>query len=1118
MRIQYVKYSTLRAKEYRICTQVVERADGCVVRKSAVTPEALLHVAGMAKNARRIREQAALFEVPQCTVVGGVFEMPYVQGEAMDRLLVEAALFSDMQGVYRVLDQYKRLVLAQPQTETDPGTHPAFREWFGESAGKTVCLVLGQVDLVLENLIRTPEGRYVHIDYEWLCDCPVPVHYVFHRAVRILYLHHRCVLEPVVSREQMLGRLGVDPSECEMFGEWDRRMDERIQGSPAMLPVPAAYMRSPSTGIVTAPAKLYYDTGDGFSENRCVQASACGTRLRFELPAISSVRRLRYDPCEGAYCVAQIKEAWAESENGRSPLRCTGSNAALTEGNLHFFTTQDPQLYFDAPNTAVQAVEIVGCVRAPDDDQLKISLEAQNEKTQALQKRLQDMERSVVRRMAGPLWGSGKTFKTAAKSVLRTLKLKKLLQPAAHIDHLGGHRYRASANDPYFIIPYEYRPGILRVDWAGDADFILPLRLYYDTGEGFTENGFWEIGTLGTEERRGHCFVRLQKAAMQLRLDPGEGTGDFTLTAFSLSRPSARAVNDAAIKAYSAWHGVTRKQAETAVSKDAEDALLTLVAQGCPEIHDPKRAYKNWIRFVEGKDAARGARPDKPVCISVVVPVYETDETMLTEMIESVRAQTYENWQLCLADGGSRKPHVQEILQKYAQADARIVATFLPENKGIAGNSNAALALAGGDYVALLDHDDVLAPDALSEVARAIEAHDGPDLLYSDEDKVTPDAKTRFMPHFKPEWDAELLRSCNYITHLFVAKRALLEAAGGFREGFDGSQDHDLILRLSETAQRIVHIPRVLYHWRSHAQSTAQDQGSKDYAAKARCLAVREHCRRVGLTAQVESDARYGILRVRYAVKDRPFVSIIMQDAAQTQAVLRSAEAVTRTTEWSGCEIIVAGAGVQEETFAGYGCVRAVPCGRQEKAAEKLRAGVAAAKGDMLVLLRPGIEPQAPDWIVALYELAQREETGAVGCLMRYPNGALLHAGIILGFEGGSGYVGNRHPADDPGYMARVLCTREVSAVSAACMMIKKPLLQNILGTAGAPGMDWGETALCNAVRKAGKRIYYTPHAECVWHDAPAQLPRQGTGGGDSDPFYSPHFVLQAEPYRIREE
>lgn len=1097
MRMLYVKYSTLRARQYRIRTQIVGHTDGCTVRKYPAVPEARAHVEAMAENARRIREQAVLFEVPPCTYADGFFEMPYIEGIAMDRLLVDAARERDEKGVLFIVDEYKRLVLAQPHSETDPGAWPAFCDWFGQSAGKMTCLTLGQIDLIFENLVRTQDGRYVILDYEWLCESPVPLSYVFHRAVRTLYLHHRCVLDPVITKERMLERLSVSASETSLFEAWDRKLDERIQGAPGLLPVPAAYLRDKPPAF-EGQGKLYYDTGEGFNENQCIQPDIRDRMaLRFSLPRCTRVRSLRFDPCEGAYCVAGIGEAWAECESGRVRLTCAGSNAALTEGGFHVFTTQDPQIFFDAPDNGMNTVIIAANVSAPDEGTLKKALEAQNERTETLLRRVEQLEgRPPERRSPG-------SRRVPAEQ-------QTFLRPALNIKRLDGPNYRATDKDPHFIIPQQYAPGILRVDWSGDADVFRTLRLYYDTGEGFLENGFWEVGRLGTEVKRGHCFLRLTQTALRLRLDPGEEAGEFTLTTFTLSRPSGRAVRKAMTDAYRARYGVTRQGAKKAIQEDEEKGVQALIEEGCPEIYDPERAYRNWIRSVEEKHAAHDAQGAGTVLISVVVPVFETDARMLTEMIESVRAQTYQNWQLCLAEGGSRQPHVRKVLEEQELRDPRIRVTYLPANEGIAGNSNAALALAGGEYVALLDHDDVLAPHALEEVARAIVAHNGPDMVYSDEDKLTSDSKTRFMPHFKPRWDAELLRSCNYITHLFVAKRTLIEASGGFRVGFDGSQDHDLILRVSEKAEKIVHIPRVLYHWRSHAHSTARAADSKDYAARARRLAVAEHCVRIGRPAEVENDPRYGILRVRYTLKDRPFVSVILPDGGKESLVRQSVGAAARITAWDDFEIVVVGQGTGSAALSEYGRARAVQCGSRDRAA-MLRAGMAAAKGDVLVLMRPGIEPAGADWIAALYELAQREEAGAVGCLLRYPGGAILHAGIIAGFKNGSGYICNRHPGDDPGYMARTLCAREVSAVSDACMMLKKPMLQTVLDAGGAE-----ETGLCSAIREAGKRIYYTPHAKAVWHGAPAQFPAQGRAG--DDPFYSPHFVRQTEPYRIREK
>ena len=1087
MRALYVKYSTLRKREYRICTQIVERDGARFVRKVPAVPEALAHVEAMAHNARRMRERTVGLTVPPCTVEGGAFETPYVEGAALDCLITEAAKTGGAGGVCRILDDYRELVRAQPRVETDPGACPGFARWFGESVGRADCLALGMVDLVTENIVRTLEGKFAAIDYEWLCDCPVPVDYVFHRAVRLLYLHHRDVLEPVMAPGEMLARLGVSPASSAAFEAWDIRMDERIQGDPRLLPVPPQYLRDKSRPSGGA-GRLYYDTGEGYSENRSIDAG--GPSYRFELPPGTRVRGLRFDPCEGACCAAVIREAWAETDGGRVGLRCVGGNAALKEGDAYVFATRDPQLLFNAPASAVFAVCIAADVRRPEADELERALKAQQEGPKSLEA------------------GHSRTLPAPEKR--NREHGGALLRPAERIEALGHGRYRATGPDPQFYIGRGYEPGILRVDWAGEADFVLPLRLYYDTGEGFTDNGFFIVGALGAEAKRGHCYVTLEKRASQLRLDPGEGTGHFKLTAFSVTRPAVRRLRRDAIRAYAEMQGVPLNKARKAYSKDPHAALRALTDLGCPEVYDPDRAYIKWMRSVEGEAALADA--EAPVRISVVVPVYETGEAMLREMIGSVRAQSHGNWQLCIADGGSRSPHVRRVLEEAGRSDARVRVAFLPENRGIAGNSNAALALAEGEYVALLDHDDVLAPFALSEAARAIAGHD-PDMLYSDEDKLTADGKRRFMPHFKPDWDAELLRSCNYVAHLLVARRALVEAVGGFREGFEGSQDHDLILRLSEKANKIVHIPKVLYHWRSHAKSTALHAGAKDYAAEARRRAVGEHCARAGVPARVETDGRYGILRVRYEIRHRPFVSVVIIGGEDGDLTRLSAEAAARAAGWDDYEIVVLSRRTEGGLPDGDGRARFVECaGRGRKAV--LYAGAEAAKGNVLVLMEAGVAPVSEGWIGALYELGQREDAGAVGCLLRYPNGALLHAGVVPGFIGESGYVGDRRPADDPGYMARVLCARETAAVSAACVMVgKRTLLYALRETEGD---DPGDVALFAAVRRSGRRVYYTPHAQCVWHGVTA-LPVQGPADAVDDPFYSPHFTRSVEPYRIRE-
>ena len=259
--------------------------------------------------------------------------------------------------------------------------------------------------------------------------------------------------------------------------------------------------------------------------------------------------------------------------------------------------------------------------------------------------------------------------------------------------------------------------------------------------------------------------------------------------------------------------------------------------------------------------------------ISIIVPTYETPEMFLREMIESVQQQTYSNWELCIADG-SVSDQVMQVIQAYAQADKRIIAKKLMKNKGIADNTNAAITMASGEYIALLDHDDLLAPDALFEVVRCVNDNEKADVIYSDEDKITADSARRFEPHFKTDFNIELLRSNNYICHLFVVKRLIVEEIGGFRNDFDGAQDYDLILRCIERAEGIYHIPKILYHWRVHQSSTAENPESKLYAYDAGKRAIEEHLKRVDRPGKVRELYYRGFYHVTYKVKEKAGVTV----------------------------------------------------------------------------------------------------------------------------------------------------------------------------------------------------------------------------------------------------
>ena len=314
-----------------------------------------------------------------------------------------------------------------------------------------------------------------------------------------------------------------------------------------------------------------------------------------------------------------------------------------------------------------------------------------------------------------------------------------------------------------------------------------------------------------------------------------------------------------------------------------ENGLRALIKKSCHKIQglDNDYDYGEWYDLTkpteEDLKAQRETHFEYEPLFSVVIPVYKTPERYLKEMLDSILDQTYGQWEVCIADGSPRGQDVEKVLKKYAEKDPRIHYEILGGNRGIAGNTNGALSMAAGDFVILADHDDTIPPQAFYEVAKAINKHPDCDVLYSDEDKLDMDGKALFDPHFKPDFNPDLLTSVNYICHLFVVKKELLDRVGGFRQEFDGAQDYDFIFRCTEQAKEIVHIPQVLYHWRCHQGSTASNPESKMYAFEAGARAIMAHYERMGIAAEkVEKGVDYGIYHTTFKIKGEPLVSIII--------------------------------------------------------------------------------------------------------------------------------------------------------------------------------------------------------------------------------------------------
>ena len=351
------------------------------------------------------------------------------------------------------------------------------------------------------------------------------------------------------------------------------------------------------------------------------------------------------------------------------------------------------------------------------------------------------------------------------------------------------------------------------------------------------------------------------------------------------------------------------------------------------------------------------------VCFSVLVPLYNTPERLLREMIDSVVAQSYPNWELCLADGSDdAHSYVGTIAMEYAERDDRIKYRKLTENKGISGNTNACIEMSTGDYIALFDHDDLLHPSALYEVACVIHDEDA-DFIYTDEDLFREHPSDGYSPHYKPDYAPDTLRSYNYITHLSVFSRELLGKVGGFRSEFDGSQDYDMILRLTERAEHIVHIPKVLYYWRNHAGSVASDVSVKPYTMVSAKKALMEHLDRVGLKGEVEDSSVLTTYRIRYELKGMPLVSVVVKDGPNRSECVR---VIREKSRYSNFEVVHEG----------------------------------MANGDYILLVNDMVADVSSDWIEQMLMFAQREDVGVVGGMMRYTDGSVCSAGKILGVRG----------------------------------------------------------------------------------------------------------------------
>ena len=559
--------------------------------------------------------------------------------------------------------------------------------------------------------------------------------------------------------------------------------------------------------------------------------------------------------------------------------------------------------------------------------------------------------------------------------------------------------------------------------------------------------------------------------------------------------------------------------------------------------------YSKWIeRHLPTKgelEKERRTKFDFQPMISIVVPAYKTPEKYLRRLAECVKEQTYPNWQLCISDGSGADSPIRKLLQELAAQDERIKVVFSEKPLQISENTNQALAVAQGDFIAFADHDDELTPHALFSCVKALNEHPGIRVLYSDEDKMSMDGHKFFQPHFKPDYNPDLLCTVNYICHLFVVKRELLDQVGMLRSAYDGAQDYDFVFRCVEAVkdQEIYHIPKILYHWRCHEDFTAENPESKGYAFEAGKRAIEAHYERIGISAQVFPGEFPGLYRTRFLRDRDPLISIIIPNKDHIDDLKRCMNAIDSKSTYKNYEyVIVENNSTDPATFQYYKDL--------EKENPKARVvywdgpfnfsainnfGAKYARGEYFLLLNNDTEIINPDCLEELLGYCMRSDVGGVGARLYYEDDTIQHAGVVIGFGGIAGHCFVMQPRGTTGYCHRIICAQDYSAVTAACMMVKKEAFEKVGGLSEDLAVAFNDIDFCLKLRKAGYLIVYNPYAELYHYesksrgleDTPEKVARFNREMAvfekkwpeilrDGDPYYNPNLTLKSQDFSLK--
>lgn len=650
------------------------------------------------------------------------------------------------------------------------------------------------------------------------------------------------------------------------------------------------------------------------------------------------------------------------------------------------------------------------------------------------------------------------------------LKLKSKVELIPILDMKGTEeKWVSTGSDPAFLLEGKCFSGWNKLCWFANVSEFVQLKMYWDTGEGFSEAQSKTIVTMHPNISDYEQYIYIPERTVRLRFDPGEQETEFVMNSMYLSKITRvgmlissflkalkqRGGNPTAIKSILMKAIQLYKLQGLKGSWNKAKQLLGIESDG--SVNDYQAwLYKNRLTDSDKENIKKNLKSlDYQPLISILLPVYNVEEIWLRKCIDSVINQYYENWELCIADDASPKSHIKPLLEDYMLKDSRIKVIFREINGHISECSNSALDLANGEFIGLLDHDDELSANALYENIVLLNRYPDADFIYSDEDKIDIEGN-RHSPYFKPDWSPDLLLSNMYTCHFGLYRKTIVDKIGGFRKGYEGSQDYDLVLRLTEHTDKIHHIPKILYHWRTIAESTASGSHVKNYTHYAGKKALKDALSRRGIDGEVLDIENYSnMYYVHYNLKEQPLVSIIIPTRDMSELLDNCLKSIFEKSKYFNFEIVIVDNGSEEEsTFKVFDKW----VSRFPKKVNILRLDIpfnysklnneaaGICNGDYLVLLNNDIEVISENWIEEMLGYAQQNRIGAVGVKLLYPDNTIQHSGVTMGLGGVAGHAFRTKSVSDPGYFGGLMVNRNCSVVTAACLMVRKDLYLDVQG------------------------------------------------------------------------